>query len=386
MNHIFHYYVSIFLAREAGFSEEEALILAEASQFVDQMVFDLDLELEGKHYFLPATHHYGIFKKNQENEIWKPFHFFPSGLSRESQTDPRFWLGFNVEYSAHWNPDCVVPHSDPVKELLVAALKTKNLYRIGIALHTYADTWAHQGFCGSLSDLNKVPRALNLPPLGHSNVESRPDISNLVWEDLRLAQPKIENRSRFLKAAQYIYRYLATFKGKNFDRETDILQKLETCFGPESQTQNRMDQGGKLQHQLDKGVKSLKTLGSKLQKSLEFETKLRTEDGENLQIGYLKGFNDEEIAQTFIKDYRMKPLKKQVWLEPYINKVNSGTDFLASDLEGKINWIKNQAAKLSKLNILELKAGRSFLESPLYEFSLAAQEHLKEAQEIMRQF
>ena len=35
-----------------------------------------------------------------------------------------------------------------VKKLLIEGLKTRNLYRVGIAIHTYTDSWAHQNFSG----------------------------------------------------------------------------------------------------------------------------------------------------------------------------------------------------------------------------------------------
>ena len=54
------------------------------------------------------------------------------------------------------------PDSPVARRMVAAALATKStdigLHRLGIALHVYVDTWAHQGFCGTLSRNNVVTR------------------------------------------------------------------------------------------------------------------------------------------------------------------------------------------------------------------------------------
>ena len=107
----------------------------------------------------------------------------------------------------------VTPDSPLAKELLVAALKTGDDFRIGIALHTYADTWAHQHFSGRVEQGNVVDPSSPLPPAGHLQALRAPDDAAGRWTDARLVPElsRVDNAARFRAAARKIYRYLRTF-------------------------------------------------------------------------------------------------------------------------------------------------------------------------------
>ena len=97
-----------------------------------------------------------------------------------------------------------------ITDNITAALKTRNLFRIGIALHTYADSWAHQNFSGLLEDWNSVEKRSPVPAIGHAQAFRKPDDPGLMWSDPRLvpANAHIVNRDRVLAAARMIYKYL----------------------------------------------------------------------------------------------------------------------------------------------------------------------------------
>lgn len=76
------------------------------------------------------------------------------------------------------------------------------LHRLGITMHVYADTWAHQGFAGVNHEINEVRelqtnnKSLDKSfitkianfflsesfPLGHGAALSHPDLPSLIWE------------------------------------------------------------------------------------------------------------------------------------------------------------------------------------------------------------
>ena len=64
------------------------------------------------------------------------------------------------------------------------------LYRIGIATHSYVDTWAHQNFAGWYDYYNNVgldPK----PDIRHSDGEHHPDWINHSWVDDSLVVPEV---------------------------------------------------------------------------------------------------------------------------------------------------------------------------------------------------
>jgi hypothetical protein len=88
------------------------------------------------------------------------------------------------------------------------ALKSGDIYRLGIALHTYADTFSHERFSAFHEDWNKVYNSFigNLPPnIGHGEVFTRPDEISTTWVDERFRPNNIDNRQRALAAAQSIF-------------------------------------------------------------------------------------------------------------------------------------------------------------------------------------
>ena len=59
----------------------------------------------------------------------------------------------------HWLN--TTPDSTNARLIMKTALETDNLYRIGIGLHGYADTWAHQNFTGYYNEFNAMTKPLS---------------------------------------------------------------------------------------------------------------------------------------------------------------------------------------------------------------------------------
>jgi len=222
MNVEFHYYTIYYLAQQAGFTDSDCEILAYSSQYLDNALVSYTVEHEGGVYRTAITHHFGFWDTSQEWEVWIPFHFYPAGSS--SATKRR---------DGEYNRLDVQPNSDRVKQMLKGALKSRNLYRVGIALHTYADSWAHQNFSGRNEEWNRLDRRSPLPPIGHAQARRDPDGLDQNWIDPRLTPPHdgVDNRARFLEAAGRIYRYLATYNRQSFADEELIISRLNRILG-----------------------------------------------------------------------------------------------------------------------------------------------------------
>ena len=221
----FHYYCLAVLAKTAGFTASEALTIAYASQYVDDAVESKPLHV-GKLLFDPVrTATLGIrsYTWGTQKMVFMPFHFLPPKpvLSEEDT--------FIVE-----------PDSMLARMLLTEALNEPDkkfmLYRLGIALHTYADTWTHRGFSGGVHHLNDVtniwiwdafinqwikPFWANVlldfgPHIGHAEAGTYPDIAFLKWKYTQKKTRQVIERNNpmdFLEAAYQSYKALRKAAG-----------------------------------------------------------------------------------------------------------------------------------------------------------------------------
>ena len=151
MNIDFHYGVVYIVARWGGLSPQDAQTVAHACQYVDDATTDGPLRFEGQQSFdrFASAHamlDYRNLLQARDERVWAPFHFLPSGAGEtlDEQLVCR-------------------PNSAPARELVrhvlhshAAAPADNDLHRLGVCLHTYVDTWAHQGFSGVLSERNHV--------------------------------------------------------------------------------------------------------------------------------------------------------------------------------------------------------------------------------------
>jgi hypothetical protein len=132
----FHYYGVFVLSNLAGFSRDEAKIIAYCSQFVDDSTDSKEIRVGDYTYDTVRTAHAGLrsFKWDIHKKVYFPFHFLP----------PRP-LGVNA-FSYVTEPDSAFARL--LMDDVLADKSALRLYRLGVVLHTYADTWAHQKFSG----------------------------------------------------------------------------------------------------------------------------------------------------------------------------------------------------------------------------------------------
>ena len=223
MNIEFHYYLLNVLCRYAGFPEQEARIISYASQFVDYNLVTYTIDAPGRTYHSIPTQNYGFWSSETPRQVYIPFHFVPGETDHPGAR----------RIDGQTNPLNTTPDSPAAKQILIAALKSRDLYRIGIALHTYADTWAHQNFSGIREPWNQCEEGSIIPPIGHAQVLKTPDLLTARWEDPRLTEPHrhVDNRERAFAAARKIYKYLCTYNRRPFDDADLVIDSLQSKLG-----------------------------------------------------------------------------------------------------------------------------------------------------------
>jgi len=224
MNAEFHYYALYYLCLRSGLPADRARSVAASSQRVDEAT--AACSIDGGAYRTIATQDYAFWDESTLRDIYLPFHFLPR--CAEGPAGSRWAAG---------------PDSPIAKELLVAALRSRDDCRIGIALHAYADGWAHQNFSGRLEPANAVDPSSPLPPVGHLQALRAPDDPGGSWEDPRLGPGSalVRNAERFLAAARMIYRYLRTSLRLGFEDEELALEPLARLWsGPPREARERV--------------------------------------------------------------------------------------------------------------------------------------------------
>jgi hypothetical protein len=263
MNIGFHYYLTKTIAIKAGFSPEEAQIIAYACEYVDDATEHVKLKVRnmpeptykrmGKNWFDPTcTAHRGIQNirfnfTNIRKKILLPFHFIPAGWDEN---------GKKFDF-------LTVPDAPKAQELVRSALEKlraapqetpdrgKALISLGIALHSYEDTFAHQNFSSrnnlkenGVAEARIVTNSKKKKPhpigklqgflgysIGHGLLWSYPDMFNteVTYLDGRKNNVRIDTMERFLLAARKTYDLLREYTGKP-DEWNTFLPKIRKCL------------------------------------------------------------------------------------------------------------------------------------------------------------
>ena len=149
-----HYYGTYALARAAGLPVKHAKVVAYAAQYVDDSTAnDSEVHKDGGMFEAIATAHTGseaignaIADQAEQRKVWVPFHFFPGNE------------GKTLSEKLICRKDSALAR-EMVKNHIRHAVSVKDEYGLalmGIMAHVYADTFAHYGFSGISSRLNKV--------------------------------------------------------------------------------------------------------------------------------------------------------------------------------------------------------------------------------------
>lgn len=293
MNINFHYFAIKVLARTAGFDEKDAQLISEYSQFVDDFhpfleepmdcyyvpkcakflckeIYDRKLERFVKKFVPVNTGFSGvdyvllISQSVQENTVI-PFHFIPTEQlnhingNEENGGDRRNYRAKRFDNT----PSLLKSLLNYIASLYQLKSKSSmSLIRLGIILHIFADTYAHQSFSGyrGWENDSKITRVIdnitnedvtskyrrritdNLPSIGHANVSTILDESKLSFtinlkinnDDTSYGEVYTRNNTtEFLLAARYILNYLRRCKGNTPISDEDWLaleQNLRQAF------------------------------------------------------------------------------------------------------------------------------------------------------------
>jgi hypothetical protein len=252
----FHHAATYALARLAGFPARAADTIAHSAQLVDDAVDQGAIEFSnGAMYQLSCSAHrmldYRNFEALADHLAWLPFHFLPGNGGLPPGKDPE---GTFVRKLV------CLPDSPVARDMLRSVLGHKNrrnaLHRLGIAMHTYADTWAHQGFVGVRHEINHattltgadgkhdmgmMERIKNyfvdvVLPLGHGTVLGNPDRPYLVWGYTNGLGERVvrDNPKDFLSACDHMVAAMQRFLAGDANapvpgigpRDRDVLDKL----------------------------------------------------------------------------------------------------------------------------------------------------------------
>ncbi len=219
----FHYYTIMALAHLAGFPPAQAKVIAYSSQFVDDSTDSGQVEVGQYRYDTVRTAHLGLhlFSWNVHKKIYFPFHFVPA-------------LEWDGEYSPYaTRADCALARLAVQRAL--AEKGELRFYQLGVALHAYADSWAHEGFSGRRHKENDVRslrrfvdgrwhpcrRAWDVvldlfrARVGHLQAYAYPDLPHERWRyvDYQGRAHERENAARFTQAAHAVFGWLCAAQG-----------------------------------------------------------------------------------------------------------------------------------------------------------------------------
>lgn len=254
----FHYYTISILAGASGFDLEDSFTIVHAFQYVDDSRSDRPITIgRDEQEFRPlCTQHIGInaFFEECWRNVYMPFHFLPPAPFSGGE--------FSFITKPAGNPGSVLPHmilenafNEPLDETAEGENPNKTrrlkwrsrLCRIGIALHTFADTWAHQGFSGRSHWENDVidiyERIYNnpeevyegrspfwrlLPPIGHVRIGEYVDKTYFIGKYTRKKgnneeEVKRNNQVDFIEAARMIYEKLVSAEKPDYSPKIPVV-------------------------------------------------------------------------------------------------------------------------------------------------------------------
>jgi len=242
----FHYYITYVIALRAGFKTEDAYIIAYACQYVDDnnKIFEINRGKTGEYKNYISQTDNILKPKKKLMRIYPVFHFMP-GLIQDITGDSARRCDGKLHLLN------TTPDNQNAQRILQVAFDSHNLYRIGIATHTYSDTFAHQNFVGYYDAFNSMMGLLEsaTPDIGHADAKHKPDWPALSWKDERLVSTHahIDNKKRFLEAAGKLFegyhRCLATTStgSPTIPDQEDVVAEIERAIGDYDETNEQKE-------------------------------------------------------------------------------------------------------------------------------------------------
>ena len=235
--------MTYIIALRSGFKADDAYTIAYSSQYTDDNDYSYEIVDDDFPYKNFISQTMDITKPKEELlRIHPYFHFFP-GTKREivNNSYPRKDGKLHLLNT--------IPNNANVKKLFTKSLKSANLFKIGIATHTYADTFCHQNFVGFKESFNDMEGLLEkiIPSVGHADAKYQPDIPGLVWFDKRHVSSHVEirNKDRILNAAENIFQFYCEqcTKQKDIDEKKQRLtSELGEATGEVSEDDRREEE------------------------------------------------------------------------------------------------------------------------------------------------
>jgi len=273
MQRDFHYYAIKALAQKAGFTADEAEIIAYSSEYVDDAVEYQEIELEkfpeidfgrlSSSKFNPiCTAHKGLqrikaFSEDIQQKVYISFHFIPEIKENSVNflTQPKNNLSTELIQNA-------------IDEIVgkTGEERIQKLIKLGIAIHSYADTWSHQNFSGrhsstendienieilqgtewvSISRIKDIELSA-MPDIGHAEAHNFPDLSHLKWRYSKSSNKNLiirDNTLLCMQAANNIFEVFKKITNSNqnwsyfdylflqcFNKKTEVLEEKYANF------------------------------------------------------------------------------------------------------------------------------------------------------------
>ncbi len=229
----FHFSTIYVLSRWAGFGAYNAKVIAAASEFVDDNISD-DIKIwsTAKEVTPNGVIRYSghdlwenLFNEEGNEQVWIPYHFLP-GLEGETEQDKLICKKHGVLAKELAERMQAISLDDP-----------DYAFKLGIACHVFADTWAHQEFAGitslsnvvkdlvvdlfdgsgwkSLEELEEEITSIGMDlasPLGHAAAIHWPDRPFAKWKSNIKFPEGRDNTAEFMEASQEIYGIMASLQ------------------------------------------------------------------------------------------------------------------------------------------------------------------------------
>ena len=243
-----HHALTYIAARLAGYGHKPASTIAYSAQYVDDATNSGVIHFKNNAlYSRISSAHKMLDHRNSDelanHRVWIPFHFLPGNGGKAAGENPQ---------GTFVNKLICHPDSPVARDMLKACVRDHDkpyaLHRLGITMHVYADTWAHQGFAGinhkvnEVSDLKSNNKSLDKSffnkiasyflcksfPLGHGAALSHPDRPSLIWE-YRNGFNKIIKRNNpeiFMDAVDKMCRAMQCFRKKDLTMDLDSMPGL----------------------------------------------------------------------------------------------------------------------------------------------------------------
>ena len=240
-----HHALTYIAARFAGFEAEDASKVAYSAQYVDDATNGGVIKFtNGAMYYRIASAHKMLDYRNSEelanHQAWAAFHFLPGNDGLPAGQNPS---------GSFINKLVCKPDSPVARDMLQLVIadrdKPYGLHRLGISMHVYADTFAHQGFTGNNHKINEVTdlessyseldqsffsKIANFFissafPLGHGAALSHPDRPYITWQYKNGLGVHVErdNREIFFDAVDSMCRAMKCFINGDSTVNLDVV-------------------------------------------------------------------------------------------------------------------------------------------------------------------